>query len=122
MAPGQPARRLLPAFGLHCARRTVEAVLLLGCTSARFSAFLVYIPGSKHRHMFLAAPNVYFRKPLAEGRAAARIPSARTPASSTIEQFDWKQKLDLYSLHRMRPLPGGLPRLRSGPAAQPEDS
>lgn len=60
-------------------------------------AFLVYIPGSKHRHMFLAAPNIYFRSLEPRGLAPA-VPEAReAPGIDSLGQFDWKQQLDLLS-------------------------
>ncbi|CDX36277.1 conserved membrane hypothetical protein [Mesorhizobium plurifarium] len=60
-------------------------------------AFLVYIPGSKHRHMFLAAPNIYFRNLEPAGTAPA-VPSEReNPGVTSLGQFDWKQQLDLLS-------------------------
>ncbi len=59
--------------------------------------FLVYIPGSKHRHMFLAAINVYFRSLKPKGT----LPPAdidRPPIGvGAIEEFTWKNMLDLYS-------------------------
>ncbi|TIP06016.1 MAG: (Fe-S)-binding protein [Mesorhizobium sp.] len=60
-------------------------------------AFLIYIPGSKHRHMFLAVPNIYFRNLEPAGTAPA-VPSEReTPGVASLAQFDWKQQLDLLS-------------------------
>lgn len=60
-------------------------------------AFLVYIPGSKHRHMFLAAPNIYFRNLEPRGIVPA-IPAEREqPGISSLDQFAWKQTLDLLS-------------------------
>ena len=59
--------------------------------------FLIYIPESKHRHMLLAAPNVYFRNIEPKGQ----IPrlDAETPPTAVhkIEEFSWKDMLDLYS-------------------------
>ena len=64
---------------------------------AAILTFLVYIPGSKHRHMFLAAPNIYLRNLQPKGRAPD-VPADRTTAGiQSIDQFDWKQKLDLLS-------------------------
>lgn len=58
--------------------------------------FLVYIPTSKHRHMFLAAPNIYFRSLEPNGKLPAVQPvqQART---ITIDDLGWKDKLDLLS-------------------------
>ena len=58
-------------------------------------AFLVYIPGSKHRHMFLAAPNVYFRSLEPKGKLPDP-PAARSSAGlESVDQLSWKNKLDL---------------------------
>lgn len=58
-------------------------------------AFLVYIPGSKHRHMFLAIPNIYLRSLAPRGLAPA-VPAARRGTGvDSLAAFDWKQQLDL---------------------------
>jgi ferredoxin len=56
--------------------------------------FLIYIPGSKHRHMFLAAPNVYLRS-LAPKGLAPEPPASPKPDSLIDPSFDRKQILDL---------------------------
>lgn len=61
---------------------------------AAILGFLVYIPGSKHRHMFLAAPNIYLRSLAPKGLSPPPdrpTASASTPAA----RFDRKQVLDL---------------------------
>ncbi|MDR5651639.1 (Fe-S)-binding protein [Ruixingdingia sedimenti] len=58
-------------------------------------AFLVYIPGSKHRHILTAIPNIYFRN--TGPRGALPPPPADAPGVAEIGQFDWKDKLDLIS-------------------------
>jgi Fe-S oxidoreductase len=63
--------------------------------AAAILAFLIYIPGSKHRHMLLAAPNVYFRSLQPKGRLPS-VPTGRTSAgASGIDDLSWKHKLDL---------------------------
>ncbi|MCX5515433.1 heterodisulfide reductase [Kaistia algarum] len=62
---------------------------------AAILTFLVYIPTSKHRHMFLAAPNVYLRNLGPKGRTPDVPPGRETPGIERLDQFDWKQKLDL---------------------------
>src|SRR6202012_5823250 len=62
---------------------------------AAILGFLVYIPGSKHRHMFLAAPNIYLRR---LGPKGLSPPSPEAPTSSAAGRatiFDRKQILDL---------------------------
>jgi Fe-S oxidoreductase len=77
-APAQPAEEIF--YWLH-----VGAIL----------AFLVYIPGSKHRHMFLAVPNIYLRSLQPRGIAPA-VPAARAGTGvDRLAGFDWKQQLDL---------------------------
>jgi Fe-S oxidoreductase len=59
--------------------------------------FLVYIPGSKHRHMFLAAPNIYLRSLAPKGLSPAPpLPAPPTPSPiGPAPLFDRKQILDL---------------------------
>ena len=58
-------------------------------------SFLVYIPGSKHRHIFTAFPNIYLRN---LGPKGALPPAGvDAPGVSHIDQFNWKHKLDLIS-------------------------
>ncbi len=86
--------RALDPLGLPAA---TAAVVFYWVHVAAILAFLVYIPGSKHRHMALAAPNVFLRQLAPKGETSG-IPAARdTPGVERIAQFDWKQKLDLLS-------------------------
>ncbi|MFH1624763.1 MAG: (Fe-S)-binding protein [Pseudomonadota bacterium] len=69
----------------------VHVLLVLG--------FLVLIPYSKHLHLLVAPFNIFFRSLEPKG---ALIPikdmeEAETFGVSTIEEFTWKQLLDLYS-------------------------
>ncbi|MHA6642810.1 heterodisulfide reductase-related iron-sulfur binding cluster [Mesorhizobium sp. A623] len=59
--------------------------------------FLIYIPGSKHRHMFLAAFNIYFRDLRPKGMLAPVGDAEAGAGISDIDQFDWKHKFDLVS-------------------------
>jgi len=59
--------------------------------------FLVYIPGSKHRHMFLAAPNIYFRSLKPKGMLPRPAPDAPPQPVAALGQFTWKDMLDAYS-------------------------
>ncbi|HVJ41892.1 MAG TPA: (Fe-S)-binding protein [Dongiaceae bacterium] len=59
--------------------------------------FLIYIPGSKHRHMFLAIPNIYLRSLLPKGAVSALTPQDKSAGVADIDQFSWKHKLDLVS-------------------------
>src|SRR5207245_4302875 len=63
-------------------------------------AFLVYIPSSKHLHIIVAIPNVFFRKlPPKAGAALAPIDleHAEHYGVSAVTQSSWKKLLDLYS-------------------------
>lgn len=57
-------------------------------------AFLIYIPGSKHLHMFLAIPNIFFRN-LGARTDLNYDPDSAAPAQ--IADFSWKDLLDGYS-------------------------
>src|SRR5437870_9377223 len=63
-------------------------------------AFLVYIPSSKHLHIIVAIPNVFFRK-LGPRAGAALAPidleHAEHYGVNTVTQWSWKNLLDLYS-------------------------
>jgi Fe-S oxidoreductase len=59
--------------------------------------FLVYIPGSKHRHIFTAAPNIFFRNLRPKGQLASAAQGETSSGITEISQFDWKHKLDLIS-------------------------
>ena len=59
--------------------------------------FLIYIPGSKHRHMFLAPFNIYFRNLQPKGMLSPAGDAETGPGVSDIDQFNWKYKLDLVS-------------------------
>jgi Fe-S oxidoreductase/nitrate reductase gamma subunit len=62
--------------------------------------FLVYIPFSKHLHILGAIPNVFFRRfrPLGElSKLDLEDESVETYGVSKIEEFTWKQNLDLYA-------------------------
>ena len=59
--------------------------------------FLIYLPGSKHRHMILAAINVYFRSLEPKGTLPPADIDHPPIGVGAIEQFTWKNMLDLYS-------------------------
>src|SRR5438093_5763270 len=63
-------------------------------------AFLVYIPSSKHLHIIVAIPNVFFRK--LPPKVGAQLPAidlehAEHYGVSAVTQWSWKNLLDLYS-------------------------
>jgi Fe-S oxidoreductase len=63
-------------------------------------AFLVYIPSSKHLHIIVAIPNVFFRKlPPRIGAQLSPIDleHAEHYGVNAVTQWSWKHLLDLYS-------------------------
>jgi Fe-S oxidoreductase len=63
---------------------------------AAILCFLIYIPGSKHRHMFLAAPNVYLRSLAPKGLSPPHIAGQLAGQHEVMDPgFDRKQILDL---------------------------
>jgi len=107
----------LSGFGLPAL--TMQSVFYWAHIGA-ILAFLVYIPGSKHRHMFLAAPNVFFRSLRPKGQTDD-IPSEReTPGIERIDQFDWKQKLDLLSCTECGRCQDACPAYASGLPLSPK--
>lgn len=63
-------------------------------------AFLIYIPGSKHRHMFLAAPNIFLRPLTPKGQ----LPPPPAPEGEDdagvvqkFRDFTWKDLFDTLS-------------------------
>jgi Fe-S oxidoreductase len=62
--------------------------------------FLVYIPFSKHLHLLGAIPNIFFRRFQPVGQLTKmdlEDETVETYGVSAIEQFTWKQLLDLYA-------------------------
>jgi Fe-S oxidoreductase len=61
-------------------------------------AFLVYIPGSRHRHTFLAVFNVYFRGLAPKGQLPRAPALQATGAATSVDgfrQLTWKDVLDV---------------------------
>jgi Fe-S oxidoreductase len=60
--------------------------------------FLNLLPRSKHFHIITAIPNVFFRKLEPTGALSKMdLENAETFGTSHINQFNWKQVLDMYS-------------------------
>ncbi|MDQ6710435.1 MAG: (Fe-S)-binding protein, partial [Candidatus Dormibacteraeota bacterium] len=63
-------------------------------------AFLIYIPSSKHLHIAVAIPNIFFRKLGPKAGAALQpidLEHADHYGVSTVTQHSWKNLLDLYT-------------------------
>ena len=62
--------------------------------------FLIYIPFSKHLHLLGAIPNVFFRRFRSIGELTKmdlEDETVETYGVSQVEEFTWKQLLDLYA-------------------------
>jgi Fe-S oxidoreductase len=82
--------------------------------------FLAYIPGSKHRHMFTAIPNIFFR-PLTPRGALAPPPADRGQVGiSEIGQFSWKDVLDTASCTECGRCQSACPAYAAGQPLSPK--
>jgi Fe-S oxidoreductase len=83
-------------------------------------AFLVYIPGSKHRHIFTAIPNIFFRS-LGPRGALPAPPVARGQIGiSKLDQFSWKDILDLASCTECGRCQAACPAYAAGQPLSPK--
>ncbi len=82
--------------------------------------FLVYIPGSKHRHIFTAAPNIFFRNLRPKGELASAAPGETCSGIAEISQFDWKHRLDLISCTECGRCQAACPAFASGLPLSPK--
>ncbi|RUM99488.1 4Fe-4S dicluster domain-containing protein [Pseudaminobacter arsenicus] len=66
---------------------------------AAILGFLIYIPGSKHRHMFTAAPNIFFRPLTPKGQLPPPQQTEESAPEIVTEyrDFTWKDLLDTLS-------------------------
>ncbi len=83
--------------------------------------FLIYIPGSKHRHMFTAAFNIFFRNIGPKGRLPAPMaPEKSAEAPLTLADFSWKQRLDLFSCTECGRCQAACPAYAAGQPLSPK--
>ncbi|CAB3745598.1 putative iron-sulfur-binding oxidoreductase FadF [Paraburkholderia sediminicola] len=83
-------------------------------------SFLVYIPGSKHRHIFTAIPNIYFRNLEPKGLMRVPPPDRGQVGVSKIEQLAWKDMLDLHSCTECGRCQSVCPAFASGQPLSPK--
>jgi Fe-S oxidoreductase/nitrate reductase gamma subunit len=92
--------RVFESFGWQGSAATVPHEVFYWMHILAVLAFLVYIPSSKHLHIFVAIPNIFFRKlsPKAGAQLAPiDLEHAEHYGVSTVTQWSWKNLLDLYS-------------------------
>ena len=100
-APWRPVSRqiavLLTALGLGGESAARGEHFFYWAHVCAVLGFLIYLPGSKHRHMILAAINVYFRSLEPKGTLPPTDIDHPPIGVGAIEEFTWKNMLDLYS-------------------------
>jgi len=87
----------LAALGMSQPEATAANAVVGWVHIAAILCFLAYIPGSKHRHIFTAIPNIFFRNMKPKGVLAAPVAARAQVGIDEIGQFSWKHLLDLYS-------------------------
>ena len=84
-------------------------------------AFLVYIPRSKHLHLIACAFNEFFRNLEPKGRMSnVDIENSDTFGTEKIEEFGWKQLLDLFACVECGRCMENCPTARSGKSLNPK--
>ncbi|MBN9509949.1 MAG: 4Fe-4S dicluster domain-containing protein, partial [Alphaproteobacteria bacterium] len=100
------------AAGLRVGATWVHMLSVLG--------FLAYIPGSKHRHMFTAIPNIFFRPLTPRGVLPAPPPERGQVGISDIGQFSWKDVLDTASCTECGRCQAACPAYAAGQPLSPK--
>lgn len=83
-------------------------------------AFLAYIPGSKHRHMFTAIPNIFFRDFGPRGALPAPPEARGQVGIGEIKQFSWKDMLDFASCTECGRCQAACPAYAAGQPLSPK--
>jgi Fe-S oxidoreductase len=82
--------------------------------------FLNLLPRSKHFHIITAIPNVFFRKLEPAGALSLMdLENSETYGTSRIDQFTWKQVLDMYSCTECGRCSAECPATASGKSLAP---
>ncbi len=92
---------ILVNFGVIDSIAQTTAVFFYWAHVLAILAFLIYIPGSKHRHMFTVMPNIFFRPLTPKGALPAPpVDLVEEGKSKTVEKFEdftWKDLFDTLS-------------------------
>lgn len=84
-------------------------------------SFLVYIPYSKHLHIFASLFNIFFRSLNPKGALTPiDVETVENLGVSKIEEFNWKQLLDLYACAECGRCQINCPAYLSGKALSPQ--
>lgn len=83
-------------------------------------AFLIYIPGSKHLHMFVALPNIFFRNTQPKGYLTAATPETRTEGLDGLGALTWKHTLDLFACTECGRCQAACPAYAAGQPLSPK--
>ena len=111
---------LLAALGVSPAGAAAAEPVFFWAHICAVLGFLVYIPGSKHRHIFTAAPNIYFRSLKPKGQLPAPMAENKTEQPLTIGDFSWKHRLDLYSCTECGRCQAACPAYAAGQPLSPK--
>ncbi len=86
------------------------------------SAFLAYLPRSKHLHIVTTLPNVFFRSPRPRGalRLIDRIEEQETFGVASLRDFTWKQHLDGYTCTECGRCSDNCPATATGKVLDPK--
>jgi Fe-S oxidoreductase len=86
------------------------------------SAFLTYLPESKHLHIVTTLPNVFFRSPRPRGslRLIEKIEEQEVFGAQSLRDFSWKQHLDGYTCTECGRCSDQCPATSTGKALDPK--
>ena len=126
--PSEPYRPLSAALagglGLEGDTAAAAEAAFYWAHVASILAFLIYIPGSKHRHMFAAAPNIFFRSLAPKGQLPPPPPAAddaeRAGRVQHFRDFTWKDLLDGLSCTECGRCQAACPAHGSGAVLSPK--
>jgi Fe-S oxidoreductase len=94
----QAVSGLLATLGVNAANADLWHHVFLLSNVIVVLAFLAYLPISKHQHIYLAIENIFFRNLQPIGALPMLdIENTTHYGNSKIEQFSWKNLLDLYT-------------------------